>query len=184
MIQKNSYWRAAEFCYRPNSLCNKTVVAFNVYEGSNNGKNNSNLHGKKKWWVWVDNYKSGIRSQCSKTFPWEHQLCVQWGQKHTCRALLYHLMNWRFTCVMNSSDPPSTLYQIRDRRIKQIWRMKVRIIKCFDSCTNNNQAKCSSDFKEMTEEAYDGLQYHKRHQESRGNTLLNKELGYHMKLIS
>lgn len=60
--------------------------------------------------------------------------------------------------------------------------MKVRIIKCLDSCTNN-QAKCSSDFKEMTEEAYDGLQYHKRHQESRGNTLLNKELGYHMKLI-
>lgn len=49
--------------------------------------------------------------------------------------------------------------------------MKVRIIKCLDSCTNNNQAKYSSDFKEMTEEGYDDLQYHKRHQESKEETL-------------
>jgi len=73
---------------------------------------------------------------------------------------------------MNSSDPLSNLstcIQIRYRRIKQIWRMKVRIIRCLD--TNNNQAKCSSNFKDMTKEGYDGLQYHERHQASKEKTL-------------
>lgn len=49
--------------------------------------------------------------------------------------------------------------------------MKVRLIKYVDSCTNNNQAKCSSGFKEMTEEGYGGLRYHKRHPESKNKTL-------------
>lgn len=49
--------------------------------------------------------------------------------------------------------------------------MKVRTIKYLHNCKNSNQAKRSSDFKEMTEEGYDGLQYRKRHQESKEGTI-------------
>lgn len=39
--------------------------------------------------------------------------------------------------------------------------MKVRAIKCLNSCTNN---KCNSNAQDITKEGYDGLQYHEQHQ--------------------
>lgn len=172
---KNQYWRAAERCYCPNSLCKKTMVAFKAYKDSNNGE-------KKSISIYMDN-KSGrfeltITSQerDSSVPRLSHgSISSVFSGAKSIHELLQNIATPvnKLKCHLCSSL--NLIYlplQIRYRKIKQILR-KSKQSNAWTAVQITT--KCSSDFKDMTEEGYDGLQYHKQHQESKKEDAL--ELG-------
>lgn len=142
------------------------MVAFKAYEDSNNGE-------KKSISIYMDNKSGGFeltitsqeRDSSVLRLSHENISSVFSGAKSIpVQKLLQNIATPVNKLKCNLCSSLNRIY----RKIKQIWRMKEQsnVWTVVQMTT-----KCSSDFKDMTEEGYDSLQYCKQHKKAKKKML-------------